>query len=246
MCGPSSQEKLLSGQSANFASILQGNYGTLFGNQSAVLAAINKSLSPILAAGPSQQGFSAGERAALNTQAINSAGAASRNAQQAAANFGAGQGGGGTSGLQSGIQKQIQGSIASASAGQLATAQNQITQADYNQGTQNYWRAAGGMQSLAEGYSPNAAQGGAISENQAAFGQAQTITEQQNQKEQAIAGGIVGLATSALTFGAGGLAGMGASAAGASQPGAFLSGGLSALGGRAVGGGGGGSSAGNV
>ena len=217
-CGPTSQEKQLQGQSQSFATMLQGNYGTLFGQQQGVLNSINRSLSPILSAGPSQQGFSAPERAALNTQAINNAGAASRNAQQAAANFGAGQGSGGSSGITSGVQQQIQGSIASSSANQLAGAQNQITQADYAQGNQNYWKASEGMRQLAQGYSPNEAASGTIGENQNSFGQAKDIQAQQQQEDQAIAGGIAGLAMDVA------LPGIGGAITGGSMGGGFLGG----------------------
>src|SRR5579863_8468066 len=171
MCGPSSQENQLQQQSQSFASMLQGNYSTLFGNQLDVLNNINKSLSPILAAGPSQQGFSAQELAALNTQAINSAGAASRNAQQAVGNFTAGRGGGGGTGILSGVDAQLKSAVASSSENQLATAQNNITQANYNQGNANYWRAEGGMDQLAAGYSPNAAANAGIEANKTSFGE---------------------------------------------------------------------------
>jgi hypothetical protein len=202
MCGPSSQEQQLANQGQSFASMLQGNYATLFGQQQDVLNSINKSLSPILAAGPSQQGFSAQELAALNTQAINSAGAANRNAQQAVGNFTAGQGGGGSTGILSGVTGQLMSAVASQSANQLATAQNQITQADFAQGNNNYWKAQGGMDALAQGYSPNTAQSGSISANQNAFGEANQIQTQKNQEQQAIAGGIESLAG----MGAGGIA----------------------------------------
>jgi hypothetical protein len=217
MCGPTNSEKTLQGQSQSFASLLQGNYNTLFGNQLNTLNSISKSLSPILAAGPSQQGFSAAESAALNTSAINNAGAANRNAQQAVGNFTAGQGGGGSTGILSGVTGQLKSAVASQSANQLATSQNQITQANYAQGNQNYWRAQGGMNQLAEGYSPNSAQSGAISSNQNSFQQASTIQQQQNQEDQEIAGGVASLAMSGATFGAGAMGGGG------------LEGGLSAL-----------------
>lgn len=192
MCGPSAAEENLSGQSASFASLLKGNYGTLFGQQQGVLNAINRSLSPILAAGPNQRGFSAQENAALQTQAINSAGAANRSAAQAVSNYGAARAG--DSGLVSGIQRQLQASVASSSANQLATSQNQIAQADFSQGNANYWRAQGGMQALSEGYNPNASASAAISENQNAFGQAHEINQEKNQEFQTIAGGITSLA----------------------------------------------------
>lgn len=164
----------------------------MFGQQQGVLNSLNRSLSPILSAGPSQEGFSGAEKAALNTQAINSAGAANRSAQQAAANFGAGQGGGATSGLQSGITKQIQGSIASQSANQLASAQNNIVQQDYSAGNRNYWSAQGAMQQLGQQYNPSAAESGSISEGGQAFSEASNI-ESQGIGEQ-VAGDVVGLA----------------------------------------------------
>lgn len=203
MCGPSSQEISLQRDSANFSSMLQQNYGTLFGKQLDVLNSINKSLSPVLSAGPNQRGFSSAERAALDTAAINNAGAANRAAQQAARTYGAGQGGGATSGVTSGIDKQIQSAIASQSAEALGSQENKIEQADFATGRENYWRAQGGMDQLAAGYSPNAAASGAINENQASFGQADTIHQQDMEASQMIAGGLTSLAGSALTFGGG-------------------------------------------
>jgi hypothetical protein len=194
MCGPSSSEKSLQQMSQSFSSLLQGNYSTLFGNQLDVLNSIKSSLSPILAAGPNQQGFSAAELAARNTAAINNAGAASRNAQQAVGNFTAGRGGGGGTGILSGVDAQLKTAVASSSANQLATAENQITQENYATGRENYFRAEGGMDQLAAGYSPNAASSGAIGANQASFGEAKTIQDQKMQEAQAIAGGITGIA----------------------------------------------------
>jgi hypothetical protein len=228
-CGPSKAEKDQAAASASFSKTLQSNYATRFGQQSDVLSAINRAMSPILAAGPSQRGFSAEERAALNTAAINNAGAASRNAQQAAANFGAGQGGGGT-GIISGVQRQIEGSIASSAANQLAGAENQITQADYAQGNQNYWKAQGGMEQLSQGYSPNAAMSGSIEQGKEAFGQAKDVYAQQQQEDQAIAGGITSLASMAAGGIGGGISGVANSAAGASQPAAFAQGFFNGLG----------------
>lgn len=194
MCGPSASEKSLQQSSQNFSSMLQQNYGTLFSNQLNVLKAIGRSLSPILSAGPNQRGMSADELAARNTQAINSTAAATRASEQAARTFGAGQGGGGTSGVTSGITKQIESAIATQGAQTLGARQGDIVAQDYAKGNENYWRAQGGMQELSRGYDPNAAASGAISENQASFGQAHQINEENQAKARAIAGGITGLA----------------------------------------------------
>lgn len=234
MCGPSgpSQNELALEQSSqSFSNQLQQNYGTLFAKQQDVMSALNKSLSPILAAGPSQRGFSAEENAALQTQAINSAGAANTSAQQFARTIGAGEGGGGTSGLTSGITKQIQSAIGSQAANALGGQQNQIAQADFAQGNQNYWRAQAGVNALAGEYSPNAAAGASGNENQLAFGQEGKIMEQQAQKNAF----IPGLIASAIPFSGKGLAAGFANldttggSTGGEQAGNFLSGALAGL-----------------
>jgi hypothetical protein len=219
-CGPTGQEKSLQASSQSFASTLQAQSQQLYGEQQGVLNAINASLSPILAAGPNQQGFSAAENANLQTSAINSAGAAARNAEQAVANYGAGQGGGGSSGLLSGVEKQIQAGVASQETNALAGQQNQIVAANYNQGNANYWRAAGGEQGLAQGYNPNGATSGANTANSDSFGEAGQIQKQNQQEAQAIGG----LIETGVGAGLSGGASLAASPAGANQPLAFLQG----------------------
>jgi len=188
MCGPSSQEKSLQAQSQSFSNVLNSNYQTLFGDQMGVLNGINKSLSPTLAAGPSQMGFNPQLTAALNTQAINTAGATARNLRQSAANFGAGEGGGGTSGLTSGVTRQLQQAGAISAENQLAGAEEGITEKSAELGNQNYWRSLGGEQALAGEYSPNAAMQGATNANQASFGEASQMTTENNALGQDIAG----------------------------------------------------------
>jgi hypothetical protein len=197
MCGPSSEEKSLQASSQSFSNTLNSNYQKLFRNQMDVLGTINKSLNPILSAGPSQPGFSPQLSATLNTQAINTAGATARNLRQQVANFGAGQGGGGSSGLVSGVTQQLQAAAATTAANKLADTQEGITLANYKQGNENYWRAQGGMEQLASGYSPNAAQSGTINENQASFGEANQITAENNALGQDFAGFATALAGSA-------------------------------------------------
>jgi hypothetical protein len=196
MCGPSTQEKNLAGQSASLSSQLAAEASQNFASQSGILASLNKSLSPIVAAGPNQQGFSAPELASLNTSAINNAGAASRNATQAAQGALAGRGG--DSGLQSGVDAQILGTIKSNSANQLAGAQDQIQQANYATGRQNFFNGVSGQQGLAGLYNPNAYAETATGANASAFKQADTISNEQNAEAATIAGGIAGVAGAGL------------------------------------------------
>lgn len=232
MCGPSGAEQSLQNQLSSFSSLLQQNYMTLFGKQQGVLDAINRSLSPILAAGPSQRGMAGGEVSALQTQAITSTGAANRAAEQAARTFGAGEGGGGTSGVTSGITKQVESAIASQQAANLSSQLTGINLADFQQGRENYFRALGGMQALSAGYSPNEAMSGTISSNQGAFSEAKTIHEQSMEASQMIAGGVTALAGGAASFASGGITNLGD---GGWDAGAFFKGGMQALGGQDVG-----------
>jgi hypothetical protein len=194
MCGPSGSQEATANQSQDFSTMLMNNYGTLFNGQQKVLDSIGQSLNPIVAAGPSQQGFSGAELSNLQTQAINNSGAAAKNAEQAARTFGAGEGGGGTSGVTSGITKQIESGIASQQAGNLGAEQTQIQQANYNQGNQNYWRAQGGEQALAGLENPNGAAGSSIAAGNEAFGQETQINTENNAEAQDIAGFATALA----------------------------------------------------
>jgi hypothetical protein len=197
MCGPSSSEESIANSTQNFGTLLTQNYGQLFATQQATLQQITNSLNPTIAAGPSQRGFSGAEKSALDTTAINNAGAANTAAQQAARTYGAGQGGGGTSGITSGITKQIQGAIASQSAGQEGAALNNIEQADWQQGNANYTRALGAAETAANIENPNATANSATASNQAAFGQQSQITTENNAMGQDIAGFLTAAAGSA-------------------------------------------------
>lgn len=198
MCGPTAQEESLAGGTQSMAQTLSANYNTLFAGQADVLSKLNASLSPIISAGPNQQGFSAPELAAMNTSAINQNAAAYQNAARSARAFSAGQGGGGSTGLTSGVAQQIQGSIAATTGANTANELNQITQANYATGRQNYFQALGGTETLAGLYNPNATANAFTGASSAGFQQAATIQQQQNAEAQDIVGGFTALAGSAM------------------------------------------------
>jgi len=228
--GPSTAMKTNAAQQQSLSNQLLADFGQRYGQQSQLFSTLQSAYSPIIAAGPGQQGFTSPVLAALNTQAINASGAAARNARQAAGNFSAGQNN--TSGLTSGIQKQIDASISSSAANQLATAQNNITQKNYELGQQNYWRAAGGIQALAGEENPTPYSGQANESLGQNFSQNTKINDEVNAQKAALAGGITGLALDAATFGAGGIANLGAGESFGEGASDFLKGGWSALGGK--------------
>jgi hypothetical protein len=223
MCGPSGNEILAQQQEASLSTMLQGVYQDRFASQTATLQELNTQLQQ-LASGQTPQGFDAATLASLNTKAINTNAAGVRNAQQMASDAIAGQGGGAANpaGLQSGVQAAIRGNIAATGAANLANAQEDITLENQKVGRENLIQAISGNQTLAGIENPLPFAEGASSANEASFGMADKINQQNNQKFADIAGAVTGLATDALTFGAGTLGGAG------------LAGGLKALAGTGV------------
>jgi hypothetical protein len=201
-CGPSGAETNIASGAQSLSNTLSTAFGQRFQNQNDLISQLNSSLSPILAAGPGQQGYTPQEAAAISTATINSNAAANRNARQAAQTTLAGRGDG--SGLASGVDKQILGSIASSSANNLANQQTANTVANYEKGNQNYWRAQGAVNSLAGLENPEAFGSEAISGSNAAFADANQIQQQKNQEQAAIAGGITSLASNIVLPGVAG------------------------------------------
>ena len=231
MCGPSNAERAIAGSQQGFATTLQNSFGSRFAQQSDILNNLNSALSPIIEAGPGQQGFSPAELAARNTMAINTTAGNYRNAAQAVGAQLAGRGGGGSSGLVSGVDQQIKAAIASQAAGNLSNQENQITAENYATGRSNFFNANAGMNALAGldnplGFGSEANQG-----SQIAFGQANQIQQQNEALAKDIAGFVSTAAKDALTATAGGMGNldMTGGSTGMEQVGNFFSGGMNAL-----------------
>ena len=140
MCGPSQQEQQLTDEQQQFYQQLQSEYSTVFGENQQIVGALTSAFTPILQAGPSQTGFSPSEETALQTQNTENVATDYAQAQKATAQVLAARGGGDTF-LPSSVNASILAQNANAAAAQRATGQNQITQANYAQGYQN-WQAA--------------------------------------------------------------------------------------------------------
>lgn len=204
-CGPSGAEKELAGQEQSFSQMLQENYQTQFANQSQVLSTLNHTLTPIVDAGPNQQGYSAPELAAMNTQAINSTGANYKNAAQALN----GQLAGRTSanGLESGVDQQLKAALASTAAGTLSNEQADIIKGNYATGRANFQNATGGLQALSGDYNPESYAGLTSQSNNQAFGQADKINTENQQFTKDLVGGITSLAGPLISGGMSALSG---------------------------------------
>jgi hypothetical protein len=197
MCGPSQSEENLQQSETGFMNELYGNYQTNFAEQQQVLQHLNGVLSPIIQAGPNQTGFSPEETAALNTQAIDTTGAAAANAERSIANETAGRSDSGNTAI-AGNTAALEAGAGSAAEGQLSSEELGITEANYATGRSNFNNAVGAEEGVSGQFNPVATGGLANSANQNAFGEANQINQQQNQEEADIAGGITSLATGAI------------------------------------------------
>ena len=142
-----------------------------------------------------------------NTQALDTTGANYASAERALNGQQAGRGG--DSGLESGPQQQQQAALTSAAAGQLSAEQLGIQQQNTATQLQQQQEGASGLLALSGQYNPNATANTGVQAGGQAFGEADTIAQQQAQEEQAIAGLVTTGATDAVTFGAGALGGAG-------------------------------------
>ena len=164
-CGASAAQKQLSQEQANFYQELSANYATVFPEQQQILAALTSEFQPILAAGPSQTGFSAAEEASLRTEASDTTANA---AQQADVALGGKEASMGDGSIPSGAHLQLESGLLNSAAQENAGLQNQITQENYSVGRQNFLTAASALSSTANLENPNSYASAATTSGQAA------------------------------------------------------------------------------
>jgi hypothetical protein len=200
-CGASDQQNDTYNQQSELSKQVMQQGQTVFGNASSVFNDLVSSLAPTIAAGPNQEGFSAAEKSALQSQAITNAGTSYRNAKAAVGNAMASQGGGNT-GLTSGTNIGIEADLATSAAENTANQLNTVNLQDYATGRQNYDTAVGDLENATNVFNPatnldNAATG-------ALEGQASTanqIAQQDNSWVQSVTGALGGIAGGIATGG---------------------------------------------
>lgn len=148
MCGSTPQQTEVSDEENQFYKTLTDQYSTVFGQSQAITGALTSAFMPILQAGPSQTGFSPSEENALRTQNLESVGTNYAQAQKATAQILAARGGGNTL-LPSSVDANILAGNTNAAAAQRSQGDLGITQANYQQGYQNWQSAAGILGSTA-------------------------------------------------------------------------------------------------
>jgi hypothetical protein len=212
MCGSNNQQQQITDQQQQFYQQLTQQYATVFGQNQAITGALTSAFQPILAAGPSQTGFSPSEETALETQNTENTATNYAQAQKATAQILAARGGGNTL-LPSSVSSNILAQNTNAAAQQRAQGQNTITQANYAQGYQNWQTAAGVLGSTAGLLNPTSYSGQATGAGSAASTSAYQMAEAANSPWNAAFGalGSIGgaFAGNAGLFGGGGAGGVG-------------------------------------
>ena len=196
-CASPAQNQLASEQSAFYQELAQ-NYATVFPEQQQILGALTSEFSPILAAGPSQTGFSPQELTSLQTEASDTTAQAAQQADVALQGKEAAMGGGE---IPSGANLQLEAGLLNSAAQQNAGLQNQITQENYAEGYQNFLTAANELGSTASLENPNGVAGTATGAGNAANQSLSNIASENDSWYNALlgsVGGIFGAASNAF------------------------------------------------
>lgn len=198
MCGASSQQESLEASQASYYQTLQQQASAEFGQSSKIFQDLTSTFEPILAAGPGQTGYTAGEVNNLNSIAATTQGQAYSTSEQAINRQLAATG----AGLPSGVATKIRTGLAGSSAQNLATEQQTIQQNNYDVGHQNWLTAAQALSGATGVYgTANGAAGAANQGGSAASETANEIAQESNSWMSLVGGALGGAASAATSFG---------------------------------------------
>lgn len=179
-CGATQEQKSALQTQQGITSTIQSQLSQVFGESSNVFQDLYNTFAPVVNAGPNQQGFSPGEKSALDSQAITNTANQFQAAKQAVGERTAALGGGNIfmpSGAQIGPQLQLSQKQAEATSSEL----NNINLADYQTGRQNWLSAASGLRGSTEVFNPAISEGADwINAGKSQADQANQIAQTQN------------------------------------------------------------------
>lgn len=216
MCGPSDKLKAINTQIQDFSKQVTQEAGTVFGDANTVFNNMIGGLQQIVQGGPSQEGFSAAEKANRTAAAVNAGATEARNLKGAAATGVAAIGGGNTV-MPAGSTAATVMAANQKAAGDTAQAQSDIENEDYTKGNENWKFATQAEQNL-----PNVFNSTSAFNKDAQAGQEQAQKSQQSIDTasnwwQPMITSAIGAGVGAFTGGLGG--GIGKSLAGKLIPG---------------------------
>ena len=176
MCASGAQNTVQQ-QDINTMQTYSAQQAQQYANQQELYASVKSVLDPILKAGASQEGFSAGEKNNLNAQAVEGTAANYRGAAKAVGENLAAEGGG-QNPLPTGAQTQLKEEVANSAAGTESNEETQIEAANYQTGRQNFQNAEEGELAIASGENPLGYSGAANNANQNAGNEANAIAQE--------------------------------------------------------------------
>jgi hypothetical protein len=179
MCGATEDQKDIGSDQKAMYDTLNKNYATAFGEFKELQTALTSVFMPILAAGPSQTGFSPAQETALRTQNAEGVATSYAQGQKATAQALAARGGGDTL-LPSSISANILAGNTNAAAATRATNDLAITNANYDRGFQNWNAAADRLSGVSNSWNPNSFGSTSISGGSAASDTATAIANANN------------------------------------------------------------------
>ncbi|HEX3682202.1 MAG TPA: hypothetical protein VHU83_06635 [Bryobacteraceae bacterium] len=194
MCGSSQNQNNINNAQIQFMDTLTAQYQQEFAQNQEILNTLTSSLQPIINGGPSQEGYSPQELAALNTQATQQAGQAYAQAKQATDESIAAKGGGDLF-VPSGATQQVDADLDISAENNLSNQKLNILQSDYATGLSEYESAIGALSGV-PGAIDNASTGAAgavTNSSNAAANEANAITEANN-SWMGLLGGVAGAA----------------------------------------------------
>jgi hypothetical protein len=201
-CGASSAQNQIQTAQTNAYTQMTQQASQVFGQDSAVFNDLMNSFAPIVAAGPSQQGFSAQQLASLNSQAITQTGINYNNAKQAVGEAESAQGGGNAPDVTGGAKIATDLGIATSAAQQTSSEENQIAQANWAQGNENYKAATSGLLNSTNAFnSATSANNATTGSGSAAANTANEIASQNNSWVQGVTGALGSIAGGVVSGG---------------------------------------------
>lgn len=189
MCGATQQQQDITDEQQQFYQQLASEYSTIFGQSQAITGALTSAFQPILAAGPSQQGFSAQELQDLSTKNTEGVATDYAQAQRATAQALASRGGGNTF-LPSSVSQNLLAANANAAAATRATNQSNINLQNYAQGYSNWQQAASALGQTAGLVNPNSYSGSITGAGSAASTSAYQVAQAANSPWNAAFGAL--------------------------------------------------------
>src|ERR1700677_2972763 len=201
MCGATGAQNQLETEQANFYQQATAEQTANYAQDQEILGALQNEYAPIFAKGPDQEGFSGAEVNNLNTQATegtatdyNQASKALRE-QQAATGVAA----------PTGAMEAQQAGLASSAANSEAQQRQQITQANYQQGYNEWSQAAAGLGQVSGQLNPAGYSGAATGAGEAAGNTANQIASESNSWINAALGAAGSIGTGVVAQNPGGI-----------------------------------------